>query len=85
MQFEKLEIHTVFLRFSNFYLCQNLSPSTFADFFIGSFGGTLCGCAGSFTPASQVSNYVMLVIHHLCPLVKYEFAQDTDKLSSRPP
>jgi hypothetical protein len=37
MQFEKLEIHTVFLRFSNFYLAQNLSPSAFADFISGYF------------------------------------------------
>ena len=31
MQLEKLEIHKVFLRFSNFYLWQNLSPSALAD------------------------------------------------------
>ena len=31
MQFEKLEIHPVFLRFPNFYLWQNLSPSALAD------------------------------------------------------
>jgi len=31
MQFEKLEIHPVFLRFPNFYPWQNLSPSALAD------------------------------------------------------
>jgi hypothetical protein len=31
LQFEKLEIHKVFLRFSNFNLIQNLSPVTLAD------------------------------------------------------
>jgi hypothetical protein len=31
VQFEKLEIHTVFLRFSNFHLGQNLSLTTLAD------------------------------------------------------
>ena len=36
MQFEKLEIHTVFLRFPNFYLSQNLSPSALADLIIAS-------------------------------------------------
>ena len=35
VQFEKLEIHTVFLRFSNFHLCQNLSLTTLADWIIG--------------------------------------------------
>ena len=35
MQFEKLEIHKVFLRFPNFYLDQNLSPSTLANLIIG--------------------------------------------------
>ena len=35
VQFEKLEIHTVFLRFSNFHSCQNLSLITLADFIIG--------------------------------------------------
>ena len=35
VQFEKLEIHKVFLRFSNFHSCQNLSPITLADFIIG--------------------------------------------------
>ena len=30
-QFEKLEIHKVFLRFPNFNLCQNLSPSALAS------------------------------------------------------
>ena len=35
MQFEKHEIHTVFLCFPNFYLCQNLSPSALADLFFG--------------------------------------------------
>ena len=35
VQFEKLEIHTVFRRFSNFHSCQNLSPITLADFIIG--------------------------------------------------
>jgi len=35
MQFKKLEIHTVFLRFSYFYLDQNLSSSVLADFIIG--------------------------------------------------
>ena len=34
MQFEKLEIHTVFLRFPNFYLGQNLSLTTFAALII---------------------------------------------------
>jgi hypothetical protein len=31
LQFCKLEIHTVFLRFQNFNLEQNLSPSALAD------------------------------------------------------
>ena len=31
VQFEKLERHPVFLRFSNLHLCQNLSPITLAD------------------------------------------------------
>jgi len=31
LQIEKLEIHTVFLRFPNFNLGQNLSPSALAD------------------------------------------------------
>ena len=35
VQFEKLEIHKVFRRFSNFHSCQNLSPITLADFIIG--------------------------------------------------
>ena len=35
VQFEKLEIHKVFLRFSNFHSCQNLSLITLADFIIG--------------------------------------------------
>ena len=35
VQFEKLEIHRVFRRFSNFHSCQNLSLITFADFVIG--------------------------------------------------
>ena len=35
VQFEKLEIHTVFLRFSNFHSCQNLSLITLANFIIG--------------------------------------------------
>ena len=35
VQFEKLEIHTVFRRFSNFHSCQNLSLITLADFIIG--------------------------------------------------
>jgi len=35
VQFEKLEIHTVFLRFSNFHSRQNLSLITLADFIIG--------------------------------------------------
>ena len=34
MQFEKLEIHTVFLRFPNFYLGQNLSLTALADLII---------------------------------------------------
>ena len=36
MQFEKLEIHKVFLRFPNFYLEQNLSLTALADFIIAS-------------------------------------------------
>ena len=32
VQFEKLEIHPVFLRFPNFHLVQNLSPSALVDF-----------------------------------------------------
>ena len=40
MQFEKLEIHTVFLRFSNFHLGQNLSLTTLAD----SISGYLSVC-----------------------------------------
>ena len=35
VQFEKLEIHKVFLRFSNFHSCQNLSLITLANFIIG--------------------------------------------------
>ena len=35
MQFEKLEIHKVFLRLSNFHLCQNLSPIILVDRIIG--------------------------------------------------
>ena len=35
-QFEKLEIHTVFLRFPNFNLCQNLSLTALADLIITS-------------------------------------------------
>ena len=35
VQFEKLEIHKVFLRFSNFHSCQNLSLITLANFNIG--------------------------------------------------
>jgi len=31
VQFEKLEIHPVFLRFPNFHLVQNLSPSALVD------------------------------------------------------
>lgn len=34
MQIEKLEIHTVFLHFSNFNLGQNLSPSALVDLII---------------------------------------------------
>ena len=32
-RFENLEIHKVFLRFSNLILQQNLSPTALADFF----------------------------------------------------
>ena len=35
VQFEKLEIHKVVLRFSNFHSCQNLSLITLANFIIG--------------------------------------------------
>ena len=35
VQLEKLEIHKVFLRFSNFHSCQNLSLITLANFIIG--------------------------------------------------
>ena len=35
VQFEKLELHKVFLRFSNFHSCQNLSLITLANFIIG--------------------------------------------------
>ena len=41
MQFEKLEIHTVFLRFPNFYLGQNLSLTPLADFILASPGKRL--------------------------------------------
>lgn len=34
-QFEKLESHTVFLRFPNFELLQNLSPLSLDDLIIG--------------------------------------------------
>lgn len=37
MQFKKLEIHTVFRRFLNFYLRQNLSPSALANLIIASY------------------------------------------------
>ena len=37
LQFEKREIHKVFLRFPNFDLCQNLSLLTFAKLTIGCF------------------------------------------------
>ena len=37
VQFEKREIHTVFLRFSNFPSKQNLSPPPLADLIRGSF------------------------------------------------
>jgi hypothetical protein len=39
---KKLEIHTVFLRFSNFHLPQNLSPPTFADFIRASLEKGMC-------------------------------------------
>jgi hypothetical protein len=39
LQFVKLEIHKVFLRFPNFNLSQNLSPSAIADFLIASLEG----------------------------------------------
>ena len=36
--------------------------------------GTLGGCASGFTPASMVSNYDMLFIHHLFRFVKRKFS-----------
>ena len=44
LQFEKLEIHTVFLRFPNFILEQNLSSKPLAE---------LCGVAKDFFPHAQ--------------------------------
>jgi len=41
VQFEKLEIHTVFLRFSNFHLRQNLSLITLANLIIGYSDGKI--------------------------------------------
>jgi hypothetical protein len=46
LQFEKLEIHKVFLSFPNFDLHQNLSPSTLADFSIGYFRRRNYGLCG---------------------------------------
>ena len=48
MQLEKREIHTVFLRFPNFYLSQNLSPSTLADLISGYFWGGLFRISGKY-------------------------------------
>jgi len=41
VQFGKLEIHTVFLRFSNFHLRQNLSLITLANLIIGYSDGKI--------------------------------------------
>ncbi|MBR2047234.1 MAG: hypothetical protein IJ960_01420, partial [Oscillospiraceae bacterium] len=40
--FENREIHKVFLRFPNFNLGQNLSPSALADLFRASLNPVLC-------------------------------------------
>ena len=42
---------------------------------------TLCGCAFSFTPASVVSNYVMLFIPQMCAFVKHFFTSSADRFS----
>ena len=39
LQFEKAEIHTVFLAFPNFHLVQNLSSAALADLIIGYYQG----------------------------------------------
>ena len=46
---------------------------------------TLCGCACSFTPASQVCahQYVMHIKHHLCPFVKNFFRKGRTFFYSR--
>ena len=43
LQFIKLEIHKVFLRFLNFNLCQNLSPLILADLITGYYNGVPAG------------------------------------------
>jgi hypothetical protein len=45
LRFEKLEIHTVFLRFSNLALTKNLSPNLLAE---------LCGVAVVFLTANDM-------------------------------
>ena len=45
VQFEKLEIHKVFLRFSNFHSCQNLSLLALVDFIIGYLSSLTSQCS----------------------------------------